>query len=89
MHYLVTVDVGWARASEQVSTNLYGSPIKFFQELAVSWRGWDGVKTWEDLEHRVGLPETCDKTGHITLMVAMRDCRLLRTSRTATRKGLM
>ncbi|MEJ1965697.1 MAG: hypothetical protein WDO56_30755 [Gammaproteobacteria bacterium] len=25
--YLVTVDVGWARASAEVSTYLYGAPI--------------------------------------------------------------
>jgi hypothetical protein len=46
---------------------------QFFQELAASWRGWDGVKTWKDLEHRVDLSATCDKTGHMTLKVTVRD----------------
>jgi len=71
--YLVAVDVGWARVSAQLSTYLYGPPVKFFQDLARSWRGWDGVKTWEDLEHRLDLSATCDKIGHITLKVMMRD----------------
>jgi hypothetical protein len=71
--YLVAVDVGWAQASAEVSTYLYGPPTPFFTSLADSWRGWEGEKKWEDLEHRVGLTATCDKTGHITLSVQIRD----------------
>jgi hypothetical protein len=71
--YMVTIDVGWARASAEISTYLYGPPTPFFKSLAESWRGWDGEKKWEDLEHRVGLTATCDLTGHITLKVLVRD----------------
>lgn len=71
--YVVTIDVGWARASAEVSTYLYGPPTPFFRSLAESWRGWEGEKKWEDLEHRVGLTATCDRTGHITSRVQVQD----------------
>jgi hypothetical protein len=71
--YVLTIDVGWARASAEVSTYLYGPPTPFFRSLAESWRGWDGEKKWEDLEHRVGLTATCDRTGHVTVNVLVQD----------------
>ena len=71
--YLVAVDVGWAHASAEVSTYHYGPPTPFFRSLADSWRGWEGEKKWEDLEHRFGLTATSDSTGHITLKVFLRD----------------
>jgi len=71
--YCLAVDVGWAKASGEVSTYLHGPPTNFFADIAQSWRGWDGAKTWEDLEHRVGFKATSDKTGHITLRVTLRD----------------
>jgi hypothetical protein len=73
VNYVITIDVGWARASAKVSTYLYGPPTQFFKSLAESWRGWEGEKTWEDLEHRVGLTATCDRTGHVTLKVMVQD----------------
>ena len=71
--YVVTIDVGWARASAEVSTYLYGPPTPFFKSLAESWRGWEGEKKWEDLEHRVGFTGTCDRTGHVTVKVLVQD----------------
>ena len=73
VNYLVAIDVGWARATAEVSTYLYGPPVAFFKSLAESWRGWDGEKKWEDLEHRVGFAATCDRTGHITIKVQVQD----------------
>ena len=71
--YGVAIDVGWARASAEVSTYLYGPPTAFFESLAQSWKGWEGEKTWEDLEKRIGFSATCDRTGHVTLEVLIRD----------------
>jgi hypothetical protein len=71
--YIATIDVGWARASAEVSTYLYGPPTPFFKSLAESWRGWEGEKKWEDLEHRLGLTATCDRTGHVTVKVLVQD----------------
>ena len=71
--YVVTIDVGWARASTEISSYLYGPPIQFFRSLAESWRGWEGEKKWEDLEHHVGLTATCDRTGHVALKVQIQD----------------
>ena len=65
--------MGWAQASAEVSTYLYGPPTNFFEDLAQSWRGWDGRKAWEDLEHRFALSAISDKTGHIILNVTVRD----------------
>ena len=73
VNYLITIDVGWARASAEISTYLYGPPTPFFKSLAESWRGWEGEKTWEDLEHRVCLTAICDRTGHVTLKVLVQD----------------
>jgi hypothetical protein len=73
VNYLVSIDVGWAHAAAEVSTYLYGPPVEFFRLLAESWRGWDGEKKWEDLEHRVCFTATCDRTGHITMKVQVQD----------------
>ena len=73
--YVIAVDAGWARGTAEVSTYVCGPPTPFFTSLADTWRGWEGEKKWEDLEHRVGLTATCDKTGHVTLTVLIRDAQ--------------
>lgn len=73
LNYLVTVDVGWAHASAEISTYLYGAPTKFFADLAQSWRGWSGEKKWEDLDHRIALTAVSDRTGHVNFKVILRE----------------
>ena len=73
--FLMAVDVGWAQGSAEVSTYVCGPPAPFFTSLADAWRGWEGERKWEDLEERVGLTATCDKTGHVTLAVLLRDAQ--------------
>jgi Family of unknown function (DUF6228) len=41
----------------------------FFQGLAASWRGWQGEKAYESLEHDLRLTATHD--GHVRLGVQM------------------
>jgi hypothetical protein len=54
------------------STFMNGSPGLMFAEMAEQWRGWNGQKTWQDLESRVSLSALADSTGHITLIVELK-----------------
>ncbi len=54
------------------STFMNGSPSSMFDEMATEWRGWNGQKTWQDLESRVSLSALTDSTGHITLTVELK-----------------
>jgi hypothetical protein len=40
-----------------------------FREMAQSWKGWEGVKTWGSIEGEFNLACTSDKLGHVTLEV--------------------
>jgi Family of unknown function (DUF6228) len=43
----------------------------FFNGLAADWRGWQGERTYESLEHDLRLTATHD--GHVHLVVQLRD----------------
>jgi hypothetical protein len=57
-----------------VSTYHSGPPSALFDEMARDWMGWEGTKTWASLEHELRIEATEDLTGHISLVVIMRDC---------------
>lgn len=57
-----------------VSTYHSGSPSALFDEMARDWMGWEGTKTWASLEEELRIEATEDLTGHISLVVTMRDC---------------
>jgi Family of unknown function (DUF6228) len=45
----------------------------FFKDLAVHWRGWQGIKDHESLEGHLRLEaETADSLGHIRLRIWLR-----------------
>jgi hypothetical protein len=44
----------------------------YFGQLAASWRGWDGDKTWAALEGDVVLSASHDGRGTIALLVELR-----------------
>jgi hypothetical protein len=44
----------------------------WWQDLADSFRGWEGEKTWESLEHDASLSARHDRTGHVTVRVTLR-----------------
>ncbi len=45
----------------------YGHPPSaLFDEVAQSWSGWSGVKSWAAMEGECRLSATSDSTGHIT-----------------------
>lgn len=39
----------------------------FFHDLADSWRGWDGEKSWHSIEHHLTITATSDPLGHCNL----------------------
>ena len=47
-------------------------PEILFREMAESWRGWSGEKSWNALEGELALTATADSQGHITVRVQVR-----------------
>lgn len=45
----------------------------FLNELASSWRGWEGTKTWTSPEGDLHLDADVDHLGHTTLKFTARD----------------
>jgi hypothetical protein len=41
-------------------------------DLADAYRGWDGVRTWESLEHDLRMEATHDGRGHVSLRFVIR-----------------
>lgn len=70
--YTVQLRTPWMSATTQMPTHVYGPPTTYFKDLAASWRGWEGQKLWENIEHQVSLSATTDPVGHISLMVTLR-----------------
>jgi hypothetical protein len=47
----------------------FGQLAGFFAELAASWRGWRGERTYESIEHDLRIVATHD--GHVRLKVRL------------------
>lgn len=56
-----------------VSTYIAGPPTDLFNEMARDWMGWEGTKTWGSLEDELRIEASTDLTGHISLIVTIRD----------------
>lgn len=71
--YIVEISMPGVLANIQVDNNPAGHPpSKFFSDLASSWHGWEGEKSWGALEGEYDLVATCDSLGHITLSARLR-----------------
>ena len=46
--------------------------VAFFEDLAESWRGWDGEKTWNSIEHDLAITATSDPGRHCSLLLTVR-----------------
>jgi hypothetical protein len=44
-------------------------------ELAESYPGWDGVRSWKSLEHDLRIDATHDRRGHVSLRFVIRGPR--------------
>jgi len=54
------------------ATYVVGSPALFFDRMASSWRGWEGVLKWAPLENEIVLTATMDHLGHVEMLVELR-----------------
>jgi len=70
--FIVSLHAPWLTAESRMTTYIYGPPTKFFDEMATSWRGWEGEKAWAEIEGRVSLRATSDRLGHLALRVRLR-----------------
>jgi len=56
------------RASVRVGNPGYGHPPSdLLSQLASSWSGWTGKKSWGSMEGELSIDATSDRTGHVTL----------------------
>lgn len=47
--------------------------VRFFENLAENWKGFDGEKEWSSLEDEFSLNCTSDSLGHFALEVTIRN----------------
>ena len=75
---IATLRLDGLAATTQVVSN-YTSGFQdladFFGELADNWRGWQGARRWESLEHDLTI-EARHQYGHVTLVIEVRCDRL-------------
>lgn len=68
--FFVRIEEPGLSAAVQVDNSRYiQGPEILFHEMAESWRGWSGEKTWRALEGELELSATSDSLGHITVRV--------------------
>jgi hypothetical protein len=60
-------------AQARVGTYMSAGLAKMFAEMAASWRGWRGKKSWSSLEGELHVSAEADRTGHIALTVELRE----------------
>jgi hypothetical protein len=48
------------------------NPAPLFAQMAANWRGWQGEIAWDSMEGELSLRSAQDKTGHVTIRVALR-----------------
>ncbi|MCA1843463.1 MAG: DUF6228 family protein, partial [Actinobacteria bacterium] len=46
--------------------------VTFVRSLAIDWRGWEGVRRWEAIEHQLAIDAEHDPLGHVNLRVTLR-----------------
>jgi hypothetical protein len=44
----------------------------FFEDLAVNWKGWEGVKDWASIEEDFALTCKSDNLGHVAMEVTLK-----------------
>lgn len=70
--FLVGLRTPWLTVNSEATTYINGPPSSLFTEIAAHWSGWEGKKTWSELEDRVSFIATSDSTGHVTLLTVIR-----------------
>ncbi len=55
--------------------------VRFFEDLAKNWKGFDGEKEWSSLEGEFSLVCTSDNLGHFALEATIRNIEDTRCAR--------
>jgi Family of unknown function (DUF6228) len=63
------VDLEARKSVYEGYTDGFEQLVRFFEDLAASWRGWRGERTYESIEHDLRIVATHD--GHIRLRVQL------------------
>jgi hypothetical protein len=69
------IEVEGLRAATQVEPHYasgFDDLVALLDELADNWRGWDGVKSYDSLEHDLALSARHDGVGHVDLTVTLK-----------------
>lgn len=53
------------------STYFCGPPTTLFDDMAASWTGWSGQKSWQAIDGDLSLTATTTSLGNVTLVVEM------------------
>ncbi len=70
--FIVRIEEPGLSAAARVDNSRYiQGPEILFNEMAESWRGWSGEKTWHALEGELELIATSDSLGHITIRIRL------------------
>lgn len=72
--YQVEISGHGLRASSSVRDEQHGNNLPaFLDNLAASWRGWEGEMVWESIEHDLHITARHDGAGHVTLRFGLRE----------------
>ena len=69
---MVRLRGGGVEAAEKVYEIAPHHWASFFEDLSKNWRGWQGEKSHESLEHQLQIVATADHLGHIRLRITLR-----------------
>jgi hypothetical protein len=70
-----TIETTGLHASARVEAHYayaFDDLVAFLDDLANNWRGWKGPKSYDSLEHDLGLVARHDGVGHVALAVTLR-----------------
>ena len=56
----------------RASSFMASSLSAYFNDIANSWRGWEGEKKWATLEGELEFTATADNIGHVKLGILLR-----------------
>lgn len=68
--FVVRIEAPGLSVAAQVENSMViQGPESLFDDMAQSWRGWSGEKTWHALEGELVLCATTDSLGHVSIQV--------------------
>jgi hypothetical protein len=75
LNFLCEIEDAGFSATRMVRTLGGDSLPAWTAELAESYAGWDGVRSWTSLEHDLRIEATHERRGHVSLRFAVRGPR--------------